>query len=72
MGHFARECRGPRNQESRHRNQDNSRRTMNVEDTSSKAMVVVDGTGFDWSFMAEEEVTTNMAHMAFSNSENRV
>ncbi|GJR48815.1 putative ribonuclease H-like domain-containing protein [Tanacetum coccineum] len=40
MGHFARECRNPRNQES-----------------------------FDWSFMAEEEVSTNMALMAFSDSE---
>ncbi|GJR11083.1 ribonuclease H-like domain-containing protein [Tanacetum coccineum] len=68
MGHFARECRGPRNQESKLRNQDSSRRTVNVEDTSSKAMVAIDGAGFDWSFMAEEEVTTNMAFMAFSDS----
>ncbi|GJY54423.1 putative ribonuclease H-like domain-containing protein [Tanacetum coccineum] len=30
MGHFARECRGPRNQESRARNQDNSKRTVNA------------------------------------------
>ncbi|GKD32597.1 hypothetical protein Tco_1248106, partial [Tanacetum coccineum] len=29
--------RGPRNQDSRNRNQDNSRRTINVEETSSKA-----------------------------------
>ncbi|GJW15619.1 ribonuclease H-like domain-containing protein [Tanacetum coccineum] len=69
MGHFAKECRSPRNQESKPRNQDNSRRTMNVEDTSSKAMVAIDGAGFDWSFMAEEEVTTNMALMAFLDSE---
>ncbi|GJX45280.1 ribonuclease H-like domain-containing protein [Tanacetum coccineum] len=69
MGHFARECRGLRNQESMPRNQDSSRRTVNVEDTSSKAMVAIDGAGFDWSFMAEEEVTTNMALMAFSDSE---
>ncbi|GJZ65381.1 putative ribonuclease H-like domain-containing protein [Tanacetum coccineum] len=43
MGHFARECRGPRNQESRPRNQESSKRTVNVEDTSSKAMVAFDG-----------------------------
>ncbi|GKB45711.1 ribonuclease H-like domain-containing protein, partial [Tanacetum coccineum] len=43
MGHFSRECRGPRNQESRPRNQDSSRRIVNVEDTSSKAMVAIDG-----------------------------
>ncbi|GKA68842.1 hypothetical protein Tco_0768759 [Tanacetum coccineum] len=41
--------RNPRNQESMPRNQDNSRRTVNVEDTSSKAMVAIDGAGFDWS-----------------------
>ncbi|GKE03153.1 hypothetical protein Tco_1391136 [Tanacetum coccineum] len=45
MGHFARECRGPRNQESRARNQDNLRRTVNVEETASKAMVAIDGAG---------------------------
>ncbi|GJW35776.1 ribonuclease H-like domain-containing protein [Tanacetum coccineum] len=69
MGHFARECRGPRNQESRPRNQESSKRTVNVEDTSSKAMVAFDGAGFDWSFMADEEVPTNLALMAFSDSE---
>ncbi|GKA65754.1 putative ribonuclease H-like domain-containing protein [Tanacetum coccineum] len=62
MGHFIRECRGPRNQ-------DSSRRTVNVEETSSKAMVAIDGAGFDWSFMTDEEVPTNMALMAFSDSE---
>ncbi|GJZ63203.1 hypothetical protein Tco_0619624 [Tanacetum coccineum] len=41
------ECRGPRNQDSRNRNQDSSRRTVNVEETSSKAMVAIDGAGFD-------------------------
>ncbi|GJU58099.1 ribonuclease H-like domain-containing protein [Tanacetum coccineum] len=69
MGHFARECRGPRNQDSRIRNQDSSRRTVNVEETSSKAMVAIDGAGFDWSYMADDEVPTNMALMAFSDSE---
>ncbi|GJV54562.1 ribonuclease H-like domain-containing protein [Tanacetum coccineum] len=69
MGHFARECRGPRNQDSRNRNQDSSRRTVNVEETSSKAMLAIDGAGFDWSYMADDEVPTNMALMAFSDSE---
>ncbi|GJY61073.1 putative ribonuclease H-like domain-containing protein, partial [Tanacetum coccineum] len=45
------------------------KRTVNVEETSSKAMVAIDGAGFDWSFMADEEVPTNMALMAFSDSE---
>ncbi|GJW22186.1 putative ribonuclease H-like domain-containing protein [Tanacetum coccineum] len=69
MGYFTRECRGPRNQDSRPRNQDNSRKTVNMEDTSAKAIVAIDGAGFDWSFMADEEVPTNMALMAFSDSE---
>nr|GFB95021.1 ubiquitin hydrolase [Tanacetum cinerariifolium] len=62
------ECRSPRNQESRPRNQDSSRKT-NVEDTSYKAMVAIDGAGYDWSYMANDEVSTNMALMAFSDSE---
>ncbi|GKB10376.1 putative ribonuclease H-like domain-containing protein [Tanacetum coccineum] len=69
MGHFARECRNPRSQENRSRNQDSSRKTVNVEESSSKAMMAIDGSGFDWSFMAEEEVPTNFALMAFSDSE---
>ncbi|GKB39294.1 ribonuclease H-like domain-containing protein, partial [Tanacetum coccineum] len=69
MGYFARECRGPRNQDNRNRNQDNSRRTVNVEETSSKAMVAIDVACFDWSYMADDEVPINMALMAFSNSE---
>ncbi|GJY57251.1 uncharacterized mitochondrial protein-like protein [Tanacetum coccineum] len=69
IGYFARECRGPKNQESRARNQDNSRRTVNVEETASKAMVAIDGTGFDWSYMADEEVSTNLALTDFSDLE---
>ncbi|GJV82132.1 putative ribonuclease H-like domain-containing protein [Tanacetum coccineum] len=61
--------RGPRNQDNRNRNQDSSRRNVSKEETSSKAMVAIDGAGFNWSFMADEEVPTNMALMAFSESE---
>ncbi|GKG61772.1 hypothetical protein Tco_0623489, partial [Tanacetum coccineum] len=45
----------------------NSRRTMNVEETFSKAMVAIDGAGFDWSYMVDVEVPTNIALMAFSD-----
>ncbi|GJW79902.1 hypothetical protein Tco_0143877 [Tanacetum coccineum] len=69
LGHFVREYRGPRNQDNRSRNQDSSRRTINVEEISSKAMLAIDGAGFDWSFVADEEVPTNMALMAFLDSE---
>ncbi|GJT00072.1 putative ribonuclease H-like domain-containing protein [Tanacetum coccineum] len=61
--------RGPRNHDNRNINQDNSRRTVNVEETSSKAMVAIDGAGFNWSYMADDEVPTNMALIAFSDSE---
>ncbi|GJT81701.1 retrovirus-related pol polyprotein from transposon TNT 1-94 [Tanacetum coccineum] len=43
LGHFARECRGPRNQDNMSRNQDSSKRTINVEEISSKAMLAIDG-----------------------------
>nr|GFB51374.1 hypothetical protein [Tanacetum cinerariifolium] len=69
IGHFARGCRSPKSQESRPRDQDSSRKTVIVEDTSSKAMVAIDGAGFDWSYMADDEVPTDMAFMAFSDSE---
>ncbi|GKB41059.1 hypothetical protein Tco_0886001, partial [Tanacetum coccineum] len=46
-----------------------SRRTVNVEETSSKAMLAIDGAGFNWSYMADDEVPTNMALMDFSDSE---
>nr|GEY95145.1 putative ribonuclease H-like domain-containing protein [Tanacetum cinerariifolium] len=46
-----------------------SRKTVNVEDTSSKAMVVINGAGFDWSYIADDEALTNMTLMAFSHSE---
>ncbi|GKE48142.1 hypothetical protein Tco_1479400 [Tanacetum coccineum] len=52
-------------------NQDRSRRTVNVEETSSKAMLAIDGAGFDWSYMADDKVPTNMALMSFSDSEVR-
>ncbi|GJR29563.1 hypothetical protein Tco_1105795 [Tanacetum coccineum] len=37
------------------RNQDSFRRTVNVEETSSKAMLAIDGAGFDWSYMVDDE-----------------
>ncbi|GJR73922.1 putative ribonuclease H-like domain-containing protein [Tanacetum coccineum] len=49
--------------------QDNTRKHGNNEDTSSKAMLAIDGVGFDWSDMTEEQVQTNMALMSFSDSE---
>nr|GEV88018.1 hypothetical protein [Tanacetum cinerariifolium] len=71
LGHFARECRQSKNQDSRNRNQDSSKRTVNVEETAFIAMVAIDGVGFDWSYMADDEVPTNMSLMAFLVSEEK-
>ncbi|GKA64166.1 ribonuclease H-like domain-containing protein [Tanacetum coccineum] len=66
-GHFARECRAPRNQENRGR--ENSRRTVTVETPTENALVAQDGIGgYDWSYQAEEEHPTNYALMAYTSS----
>ncbi|GKE84065.1 ribonuclease H-like domain-containing protein, partial [Tanacetum coccineum] len=65
--HFARECRAPRNQENRGR--ENNRRTVTVETLTENALVAHDGIGgYDWSYQAEEEHPTNFALMAFTSS----
>nr|GFA14187.1 hypothetical protein [Tanacetum cinerariifolium] len=53
MGHFARECRAPRSQDRGRR--DNYRQGSQVEEHAPKALMVIDGVGWDWSFMANEE-----------------
>ncbi|GJT73454.1 ribonuclease H-like domain-containing protein [Tanacetum coccineum] len=66
-GHFARECRAPRNQENRGR--EINRRTVTVETPTENALVAQDGIGgYDWSYQAEEEHPTNFALMAFTSS----
>ncbi|GKA27683.1 putative ribonuclease H-like domain-containing protein [Tanacetum coccineum] len=69
IGHFARECRAPRSKDNRNWNQGSSSKAVRIEDASEKAMCAIDGAGFDWSDMAEEEIQANMALMAFSDSE---
>ncbi|GJQ98324.1 putative ribonuclease H-like domain-containing protein [Tanacetum coccineum] len=64
-----RECRAPKNKEGQFRNQDNTRKQGNNKDTSSKEILAIDGVGFEWSDMAEEQVQKNMALMAFSDFE---
>nr|GEW79207.1 hypothetical protein [Tanacetum cinerariifolium] len=62
-GHFARECRSPRD----NRNKDTPRRTIPVEVSTSNVLVSqCDAVGgYDWSFQAEEE-PTNYALMAYA------
>ncbi|GKC90289.1 ribonuclease H-like domain-containing protein [Tanacetum coccineum] len=63
-GHFARECRAPRNQGNR--NGDAPRRIIPAE-TPANALVVQDGIGgYDWNFQAEEG-PTNFALMAYTS-----
>ncbi|GJW29681.1 ribonuclease H-like domain-containing protein [Tanacetum coccineum] len=69
MGHFARECRAPRSKDNRNWNQGSSSKAVKIKDASEKAICAIDGAGFDWSDMAEEEIQANMALMAFSDSE---
>ncbi|GJS35580.1 putative ribonuclease H-like domain-containing protein [Tanacetum coccineum] len=80
-GHFARECRAPKNQRNRnsnggdgagYRGRDNNRRIILVETSNAmvvqdKALIVQDGIRYDWSYMAEEE-PTDFALMAYTTS----
>ncbi|GJU47883.1 hypothetical protein Tco_1217438 [Tanacetum coccineum] len=45
-----------------------SSKAVRIKDASEKAMCAIDGAGFDWSDMAEEEIQANMALMTFSDS----
>ncbi|GJS01368.1 ribonuclease H-like domain-containing protein [Tanacetum coccineum] len=66
-GHFTRECRAPRNQENRGR--ENGRRTVTVETPTKNALIAQDGIGgYDWSYQAKEENLTNFALMAYTTS----
>ncbi|GJR26192.1 ribonuclease H-like domain-containing protein [Tanacetum coccineum] len=64
-GHFTRECKAPRNQ--RNRNRDDPRRNVPVDTSTTNALVVQDGIGgYDWSFQAEEGIT-KFALMAYTS-----
>lgn len=66
LGHFSRECRRPRQQDIKNRGFGSKSKTG--ESTNPKAMVAIDGLGFDWSFTAdeEEEASPQTALMAFT------
>ncbi|GJS42102.1 ribonuclease H-like domain-containing protein [Tanacetum coccineum] len=76
-GHFARECRAPRNQGNRngdagYRSRDNTRRTVLVETSDAlvvqdNALIVQDGLGYDWSYIAQDE-PTEFALMAYTSN----
>ncbi|GKB50541.1 ribonuclease H-like domain-containing protein, partial [Tanacetum coccineum] len=76
-GHFARECKAPRNQGNRnrdagYRSRDNTRRTVPVETSDAlvvqdNALIVQDRLGYDWSYVAQDE-PTEFALMAYTSS----
>nr|GFB48239.1 hypothetical protein [Tanacetum cinerariifolium] len=53
MGYFARECKAPRNQDRGRR--DNYRQGSKAEEQAPKALMAIDGVGWDWSYMANDE-----------------
>nr|GFC66983.1 hypothetical protein [Tanacetum cinerariifolium] len=59
MGHFARECRAPRSQE--RGKKESYRQWSKSEENSSKALMAIDGMGWDWSYMENEENHTLVA-----------
>ncbi|GJY16023.1 putative ribonuclease H-like domain-containing protein, partial [Tanacetum coccineum] len=66
-GHFARECRAPRNFENKGREYE--RRTVTTENPTENALVAQDGVGgYDWSHQAEEENPKIFALMAYTSS----
>nr|GEW52137.1 hypothetical protein [Tanacetum cinerariifolium] len=77
MGYFARECRAPRSQDRERR--DNYRQGSKVEEQAPKALMAIDGVGWDWSYMAndeenhalitDEETPTEFALMAKTSAE---
>nr|GEY32257.1 ribonuclease H-like domain-containing protein [Tanacetum cinerariifolium] len=79
MGHFAREYRAPRSQDRGRR--DNFRQGSKAEEQALKALMAIDGVGWDWSYMendredhalvANEEAPTEFALMANTSTESK-
>nr|GEX26709.1 hypothetical protein [Tanacetum cinerariifolium] len=53
LSHFARECRAPRSQDRGKR--ESYKQGPKDEEPAPKALMVIDGIGWDWSYMANEE-----------------
>ncbi|GJY27805.1 hypothetical protein Tco_0403572, partial [Tanacetum coccineum] len=76
-GHFARECRAPRNQGNRngdvgYKSRDNTKRTVLVETfdalvVQDNALIVQDGLRYDWSYVAQDE-PTEFSLMAYTSN----
>nr|GEY22907.1 reverse transcriptase domain-containing protein [Tanacetum cinerariifolium] len=53
MGHFVKECRAPRSQERGRK--ESYRQGSKAEEKSPKALMAIDGVGWDWSYMENEK-----------------
>nr|GEW02958.1 hypothetical protein [Tanacetum cinerariifolium] len=79
MGHFARECKASRSQDRGKR--ESYKQGPKEEEPAPKALMAIDGIGWDWSYMANEEenhalladdeVPTEFALIAKSNSSSK-
>nr|GEX46297.1 hypothetical protein [Tanacetum cinerariifolium] len=80
MGHFTRECRAPRSQDRGRR--DNFRQGSKAEEHAPKDLMAIDGVGWDWSYMvndeedqalvADEEAPTEFALTANTSTKSKV
>nr|GEV47029.1 hypothetical protein [Tanacetum cinerariifolium] len=80
MGYFARECRAPRSQD--RGKKENYRQGSKEKEQAPKALMVIDGVKWDWSYMeneeedhalkADQDAPTEFALMAKSDSDNEV
>nr|GFC51636.1 hypothetical protein [Tanacetum cinerariifolium] len=52
MGHFARECIAPKSQERGMK--ESYRQGSKTEENTSKALMAIDGVGWDWSYIENE------------------
>nr|GEY09209.1 ribonuclease H-like domain-containing protein [Tanacetum cinerariifolium] len=69
-GHFAKECRAPRNQDNKHK--ESSRRSVLVETSTLIALVSCDGLGgYDWSDQVEEGPNYSLMAFLFSSSDSK-
>nr|GEY88123.1 hypothetical protein [Tanacetum cinerariifolium] len=70
-GHFAKECRAPRNQDNKH--MESSRKSVPVETTNSTSLVLSHGLGgYDWSDQVEEGPNYALTAFLFSSSDSKV
>ena len=63
-GHFARECPSPKVNDGRNRNQMPPRRQVHVDSNEPKAMLAIDGAGYDWHQMADDHEESNLGLIA--------